>query len=74
MNRLTWLKAHLYAAFNPAYRCRHRSHRLSLPCLRHFAYQNECQVHGGCYEGFPHATLARIAAYRVAKLLRGRKL
>jgi hypothetical protein len=48
-----WFRAHLWAIVTPAYRCRHRSHRLGWPCLLHFAYQGVCRRHWACADYCP---------------------
>ena len=47
-SRRDWIRAHLWALVIPGLRCVHRSHRLRLPCLRHFAYNSLCRAHALC--------------------------
>jgi|GEM_PF-6881486 len=47
-SRWDWARAHLWALLVPDLRCAHRSHRLRLPCLRHYAYNGLCRAHGRC--------------------------
>lgn len=36
------------------WRCRHRSHRLHLPCLRPWTYDGYCHIHNrSCFVGCP---------------------